>query len=223
MTCMSERYLVVEGTFDCNFFNLLLNKYSIRDVKIYPPKYFGAGYNGKGNAINVLPDLIKQFQDGRSDKIALIVDSDFISISKQGFNNTLGLIKQKIEPEGYELFTQSCNYNKGLIFKNTKGLPDIAVWIMPNNSSEGYLETLLLDSLKEREEQYFTETKRLYRSIKKRKFPDHHKCKAKLAFHMAIQENPGRNISHIITNDIIDFDSGQIKMFIDWLKSYFQP
>lgn len=155
---MSVRYLVVEGVFDCNFFTSLLGKYSINGIKIAHPQHFGAKYNGKGNAIDLFLDLIKQFPDGRSDKIALIVDSDFILISKQGFRNTLDFIKQKIESEGYELFTPSCNYNKGLIFKNTKGLPDIAVWIMPNNSSDGYLETLLLDSLKEEDDEYFTES-----------------------------------------------------------------
>lgn len=219
---MPERYLVVEGTFDHNFFGLLLDKCLIRNIHIAPPQGLGADSNGKGNAINILPDLIKQFQDGSSDKIALIVDSDFISISKQGFHNTLTLVKQKIEPEGYELATQSCNFNKGLIFRNTKGLPDIAVWIMPDNSSEGYLETLLFGSLKEEEDEYLNEANRLYESIQIKKFPDHHESKSKLAFYMAIQKSPGRNISHIVTKDLIEFDSGQIKMFIDWLKSYFQ-
>ncbi len=219
---MPQRYLVVEGTFDYNFFELLLNKCSIKNIKIIHPKSFGGYYGGKGNAINILPNLIKQLQDKTADKIALIVDSDFISISRQGFHNTLDDVKEKIEPEGYELLTQSCNFNKGLIFKNTSDLPNIAVWIMPNNSSDGYLETLLFNSIKENEGDYLEEANRLYRSVNIKKYPHHHEYKAKLAFYMAIQDNPGRNISHIITNDFIDFDYDQMKKFIDWLTNYFQ-
>lgn len=214
---MPQRYLVVEGTFDYNFFELLLKKCSIKNIEISR-----AHYGGKGNAINILPELIKQFHDGSADKIALIVDSDFISISKQGFYNTLDDVKEKIEPEGYELQTQPCNFNKGLIFKNTSHLPDIAVWIMPDNSSDGYLETLLFNSLKENEVKYLGEANRLYKSVKIKKYPNHHESKAKLAFYMAIQDNPGRNISHIIRKDFIDFDSDQMKKFIDWLTNYFQ-
>lgn len=219
---MPQRYLVVEGTFDYNFFELLLKKCSIKNITIVHPKSLGGYYGGKGNAINILPDLIKQLDDETADKLALIVDSDFISISKQGFHNTLDEVKEKIAPNGYELLTQSCNFNKGLIFKSSSDLPDIAVWIMPNNSLDGYLETLLFKSLKENEGEYLEEANRLYRSVRIKKYPNHHESKAKLALYMAIQDNPGRNISHIIINDFIDFDSDQMKKFIDWLTNYFQ-
>ena len=52
-----------------------------------------------------------------------------------------------MEKEGYELLTKPNKYNEGIILKSSKGLPDIAVWIMPDNKSEGYLEFLLIEAI----------------------------------------------------------------------------
>jgi len=136
---MDKKYLIVEGYYDLLFYTSLFNKLKIKDIKIISPQSFGFPYNGKGNAINLLKDLIKQFYDGRAEKIGIILDADFNNISKQGFHNTLREIKEKVEKDGYELLTKPNKYNDGIILKSSKGLPDIAVWIMPDNKSEGYL------------------------------------------------------------------------------------
>jgi hypothetical protein len=67
----------------------------IKDIKIISPQSFGFPYNGKGNAINLLKDLIKQFYDGRAEKIGIILDADFNNISKQGFHNNEERLKKK--------------------------------------------------------------------------------------------------------------------------------
>lgn len=61
---MEKKYLIVEGYYDFLFYTALFNKLKIKDIKIISPQNFGFPYNGKGNAINLLKDLIKQFYDG---------------------------------------------------------------------------------------------------------------------------------------------------------------
>lgn len=157
---MDKKYLIVEGYYDFLFYTSLFDKLKIKDIKIIPPQSFGFLYNGKGNAINLLKDLVRQLYDGRVEKIGIIVDADFKDISRQGFHNTLYDIKEKVKEDGYEPFTKPGDYHNGIILKSSKGLPDIAVWIMPDNKNEGYLEYLLLDGIDSANKQCLKEAKK---------------------------------------------------------------
>jgi hypothetical protein len=39
---------------------------------------------------------------------------------------------------------------------------------------------------------------------------------------MAMQDNPGRNATHLVEKEHIDFDNGKIKRFIDFIQSYYR-
>jgi hypothetical protein len=218
---MGEKYLIVEGYYDFLFYTSLFNKLKIKDIKIIPPQHVGFPYNGKGNAITLLKDLVKQFYDGRVEKIGIIVDADFKEISKQGFHNTLDDIKESVKEDGYEPFTKPGDYRNGIILKSSKGLPDIAVWIMPDNRKEGYLEYLLLESIDVANKKATEEAEKICKGLKNYKFSEHHRQKSFLAIFMAMQENPGRNITHLIEKDYIDFRNGKIEKLINFITNYY--
>jgi len=217
-----DKYLIVEGYYDFLFYTSLFNKLKIKDVKIIPPQGFGLKYNGKGNAITLLKDLVQQFYDGRAERIGIIVDADFKDISRQGFYNTLKNIEEKVEKDGYALFTKPNDYHNGIILKSSKGLPDIAVWIMPDNRNEGYLEYLLLEVIDSNKKQAIEEADKICNDLKNYAFPEHHRQKSFLAIFMAMQENPGRNITHLIEKDYIDFKSGKMEKIINFIINYYK-
>jgi hypothetical protein len=219
---MDKKYLIVEGYYDFLFYTALFNKLKIKDIKIISPQNFGFPYNGKGNALNLLKDLIKQFYDGRAEKIGIILDADFNNISKQGFHNTLQEIKEKVKKDGYELLTKPNKYNEGIILKSSKGLPDIAVWIMPDNKSEGYLEFLLIEAIDSANKHSKEEAEKICNALKTYTFPEHHRQKSLLAIFMAMQENPGRNITHLVEKNYLDFENGTMKKLIHFITDYYK-
>lgn len=218
---MSEKYLIVEGYYDKIFYSKLFEKIKLKNIKIVKPNDYLVPYNGKGNCIKLLEKLTKQFVDGRASKIAIILDADFKGISSQGFWNTFHEIEKIISPFGYNVKTRTCDFNKGIIFNNSNGMPDIGVWIMPDNSGEGFLEYFILDSLDSEFSPELIEAREICSNIKNKKFPDHHKTKAELSIFMAMQENPGRNITHIIEKSMLNFNGEKSKLFFSFLKDYF--
>jgi len=218
---MDKKYLIVEGYYDFLFYTSLFNKLNIKGIKIIPPQSFGFQYNGKGNSMGLLNDLVKQFYDGRVEKIGIIVDADFNTISKQGFHNTLRAIHEKVAEYGYEPFTKPNEFYNGIILRSSKGLPDIAVWIMPNNKNEGYLEYLLTEIINSDYKSSIEEAEDICGKLKNYTFPAHHRQKSFLAIFMAMQENPGRNITHLIEKDYIDFKNEKIEKLINFITNYY--
>lgn len=218
---MSNKYLIVEGLYDKIFYKALFEKINLKKINVKSPQDFSIPYDGKGNCINLLSDLVPQFNDGTIEKIALIVDSDFNEISAQGFSNTLRNIDQKLSSLGYNKSTQSCNHKDGIIYSNPRGLPPIAVWIMPDNQNEGYLEYFLKKAIHQDNIQILEESIEICNKMKTRKFSDHHLVKSQLAVFMAMQDNPGRNINHMLERSLIDLDSTDMKKLCKFLKDYY--
>ncbi|GHU58111.1 hypothetical protein FACS189444_1290 [Spirochaetia bacterium] len=132
-------------------------------------------------------------------------------------------IKDKIGKKGFNLTTSPTNYKAGLFFRNSSLDVDIAVWIMPNNGLNGYLEYLLFDALKTTKSAICIDAEKIISTLKNSEYPKHHEMKAKLAVAMAILENPGRNISHLIEKDILDGKHNQVlKEFTNFLQQFYK-
>lgn len=218
---MSNKYLIVEGIYDKIFYENLFKKIQLKKINVKCPQDFYAPYNGKGNCINLLSQLVPQFNDGTIQKIALIVDADFNDISSQGFSSTLECIKQKLSDFNYEKLTQPCDHRNGIIFSNSNGLPEIAVWIMPNNSDEGYIEYFLKGAVHSDQSEVIDEAIEICSSMKTKRFSDHHEVKSQIAVFMAMQDNPGRNITHMIEKSLIDIKNSEMEKFCSFLKRYY--
>jgi hypothetical protein len=219
---MAKKYLIVEGYYDYLFYKSLFEKFAIKQIEILKPQDAKIPYGGKGNAVKLLGRLVPQFRDGRAERILIVLDADFKDICNEGFHKTLGTIHDEVKMYGYDVFTQPAKYAEGIVLKSSKGLPDIAVWIMPDNSNEGYLESLLIEIMNYSNQACIREAKEICHSLKNRRFKAHHQHKAILALFMAMQDNPGRNATHLVEKEHIDFDNGKIKRFIDFIQSYYR-
>ena len=218
-----KKQLIVEGVFDKLFFDALLQALGINNVDVITPQKNGIAYNGKGNAIDLFTTILLNVQSGSIEKLALIIDSDFSEISSQGFRNTLNILIEKIRHRGFDIKTQPANYRDGILFKNDSCELDVALWIMPDNKMDGYLEYLLFDALNAVKPNITSEATDIISRIKTKEYPAHHEMKAKLAIAMAMLENPGRNISHLIGKNILDYRNNKsLKTFTTFLCGYFE-
>ena len=232
--------LLVEAESDKSFFekllkqNYFLEKGVTPDIKIIEPTEQvdkndkSAKQGGKGNAIDKLPTMIKLLESQKLLKIALIIDADSIK-SGGGVKNTIKQISEKIDgktgekikSQGYTYFE---NINKktheGFIFRDAtaRKLPDINVWIMPNNADEGYLEYFIKSNLKSEEEILLKYAEACIENLPKpTKFKDVRRQKAELATYLAFQETPGTNLAGVIGAGLIDLTQGTVKNLMDWL------
>ena len=162
-------------------------------------------------------------QSGSIERLALIIDSDFSHISSQGFRNTLDKIIEKTRTKGFDIKTQPVNYQNGILLKNDAYEMDVALWIMPDNKIDGYLEYVLFSALSAAKTNITSEATDIISKIKTKEYPAHHEMKAKLAIAMAMLENPGRNISHLIEKNILDYENNQyLRTFTAFLRDYFR-
>jgi hypothetical protein len=218
-----KKQIFVEGYFDKLFLESLLHSLNLKDIEVKMPQMTGVSYGGKGNAISVFSSALNLLNDGSIENLALIVDADFTAISSQGFSNTLQAIKDKVEIKGFRLTKSSKNYETGLFFRNDSLKVDIAVWIMPNNGFDGYLEYLLFNALKITKSLIAADAIKISSALRNKEYPEHHEMKAELAIAMAMLENPGRNISHLIEKDILNYNNNPVlKNFTDFLKQFYK-
>jgi hypothetical protein len=160
---------------------------------------------------------------GSIERLALVVDSDFSDISLQGFRNTLNRIIEKTRSKGFDVKTSPANYKNGILLKNDSCGYDVALWIMPNNQLDGYIEYLLFDALNVVKSNITSEATSIIAKSRAKEYPPHHEMKAKLAIAMAMLENPGRNISHLIDKNILDYENNSsLKGIITFLCAYFK-
>jgi hypothetical protein len=217
-----KKQLIVEGVFDKLFFDALLSGLAIKDVDVKTPHRSGIAYNGKGNAIDLFVSSLLNILSGNIEKLALVIDADFADISSQGFRNTLDAVVKKTCCKGFDIKTMPTNYQNGIFLKNDACGLDAALWIMPNNNFDGYLEFLIFKALDMVKPNITFEAASIIAKIKTKEYPAHHEMKAKLAVAMAMLENPGRNISHLIEKNILDYRNNQyLKAFINFLCNYF--
>jgi hypothetical protein len=215
---MAENILLVEGEADKTFFEEFLKTLNLSvQVKIAPPKDLGGTHNSKGGICNLLPDLIPQLidEDAVIKKLAIIVDAD--SLPNSNYQKTIERISIIIEPFGYKLIADKSN---GIFYKNSDGLSDIGLWVMPNNENEGMLEDWIKECIHPDEHSIFTHAKSVIDSLASPKFKPIHKSKAEVATWLAWQEKPGHGLywaAHS-NNNLLDSSSHLYQKLVNWLK-----
>jgi len=216
-----EMKLLVEGEADRDFFKACLREAGIvEQVWVGPPIDFSDKKYGKGNALHILPKLIEGLADGSSKRLAIIVDADYPE-TDFGFLKTWKKIALILRNSGYNLPDNPPKTPAGFIFTHTDGLPDFGLWIMPNNTKDGMLEDFIKASIVCTEKPLLAHAQTTVNSLPNRKFKDIHLSKAEIATWMAWQTIPGQSIAGAVGGKLLDFQTGQAKQFLDWLKKVY--
>lgn len=216
----AKNILLVEGEADRGFFELLCRMLSISvDVRVATPKDTGGVKNGKEGVFNLLPELLKQLQDGTTEKLAVVVDADSLG-SGGGFQNACDRFSGIVKPAGFGLI--SGKLAAGLVFENNDGLADLGLWVMPNNDAEGMLEDWIKQCLHPGEGALYQHASASIDAIPNGpKFKPLHRTKAEVATWLAWQENPGHGLYQAVKPELLDKSAPLYAGLHAWLKHVF--
>lgn len=223
MPSASKKHLLVEGDNDRLFFELCCERNArLSNIQVGPPSSYGST-DGKNNAIDLLPTLLAQMNDGAVTHLALVLDADAPKTDGLGFAKTWDVVTGHLYTAGYKQQTRPIKATAGLIFEHSDGLPDVGLWIMPNNFDNGFLEDFIKKSLLGTEKSLFHLAARAVDELPMpKKFKAHHLSKAEVATYMAWQANPGQGMHGTIGGKLLDFNKGLGKQFIDWLNKVYK-
>lgn len=221
MRSNKKKQLLVEGEADELFFKLCLQRAQLANqVAVGPPRTYGAKKDGKGNAISLLPKMIKQLDDGSLERVAIVVDADKESSGGLGYQQTFQKVKEAVHEYG---FTNPYRVAEcGFLFKHNNGLPELGLWIMPDNHSDGLLEDFVIKLAQHKDQDLLEEARAAVAKIKTQKFKPHHRSKAEAATWLAWQEIPCLGLHGALSNNLIDWSRPPAKPFEEWLKAVFR-
>lgn len=215
--------LLVEGTSDQLFFRALCKTLGLdtrTTVKVAPPRELQASaFNTKQGVLNHLPVLLRQLDDGQLRHLGVVIDAD--SPPDGGFPATRDRITRDLAGFGYSLKPEH-PHSAGLLFAHDDGLPDIGVWVMPDNSGDGTLENWVRRSLHEGEQPLFDHACAVVNALPQpHRFRPTQRAKAEMATWLAWQSRPGFGIDQVITSGLLDPDGPDGRPLRDWLLAVF--
>ena len=218
---VNKSLLLVEGEFDQSFYKHFCRSHNLdTKVTIFPPKQLGATFNTKQGAINHLPSLLQQLDDGQLNRLAMIVDADSAS-NGGGFDLTLIQVKNQLIPFGFDPSPQKLQ-NGGLVFSHSDGLADFGLWIMPNNHSDGILENWIAQSIASSEQTLFDKASSIVSKIQNPKFAEIRRSKAEIATWLAWQDRPGEGLYYAVTGNLLNSQGSHYVGLHQWLIRVFK-
>lgn len=229
---MTRSVLLVEGNTDKYFFELLLEKASLNQVEVFPPKESGT----RGRGINALikegiPKQLEEIKRGSVIKLAIVVDADSED-DDAGFANRYQSISTLLEKD-FSLVTTH-QTSKGSIFQRSDA-PEICIglWVMPDCQKQGMLEDCLLPCItsSERAELLALADMSIKEIIQRKtfeniRFNEKHLSKVRFTTWLTWQQKP-RNCRQLspacaLKEGWIDAEHPNITAIIQWLQKVFQ-
>lgn len=113
---------------------------------------------------------------------------------------------------------------EGLILSCEEGQPKLGVWLMPDNSNRGMLESFLAYLIPAAGNDCWEWTAELCREAKAKgaTFKDLHLAKARIHAYLAFQDEPGRQLHEALINRVLDPEHEMAKKFLAWLCRLFE-
>lgn len=150
-----------------------------------------------------------------AEAVALIVDAD------DNFAGKWVSIKTKLQSDGYNI-PYELDKCGGVFAAPKDRMPQIGVWIMPDNSGSGMLETFLSYCVREGDG-VWNEAESKTADIKERyaeeqRFKDVHLDKAKMHSYLAWKEPPGIPLGQAIVKGVLDNNAELAQYFMGWIS-----
>lgn len=212
----AKRMLAVEGYSDKRFFLGLQRHINFAipfEVKFPGDQNRHPGKVGAIKSFNVW--LQEAAEPGRYESIGVAVDADFVS--NGGFLSTDRELKAKLAEADFHMIDSSRR-----IYKHKISGCLASYWIAPSHSSDGYLESLILKSLKTSEVAYLTSDVRPYcAGLVEPRFETKNSDRAMLYVFLAIQRKPDKSLPTLLDDGMIDLGSPDIAALKEWLVNLF--
>jgi hypothetical protein len=212
--------LLVEGESDRAFFEVICKSLSLKNsVKVAPPKLLNGLFNSKQGVFNHLPVLLDQLGDGRIDHLALVLDAD--TPPNGSFNSTVDRVTEIVSPYKYGAPNSLGALSSGLIYRNSDGLADLGLWVMPDNASNGMLEDWVKLCVVPTELGLLNQAVVTVAGLTPpTKFNSLHVTKAEVATWLAWQKKPGQGL-YQAAEGLLDTSNPQYAALVNWLQHVF--
>ena len=198
-----NQVLLVEGKDDCHVVLALCALYKI-------PKNFCV-FQCESRQ-KVLTRLNASILTPEKKTIGVVLDADDSVDSR--WQQIIG----KIACHGYAF--PSVPNSAGTIIKRTD-LPDLGIWLMPNNNDVGILEDFLLEMSDPMAMRLAKECVQKAKEQKVALFKEVHRSKAELHTYLAWQDEPGRPLGQSVTSHALQSDTEIAHCFMTWLRTVF--
>jgi hypothetical protein len=220
-----KQKLIVEGTNDLHVIsNLLVAKNlditDYEDEERYRNSFIGIG-NGKKGVLKALSIAIKL---EKLDRIGIVIDAD--SASEHPALNTWLSISAILTKNGYQNLPSEPN-PLGTIIQQEE-MPQIGIWIMPDNVNQGYLEHFFEQLIVENDP-FLREATQITEGFIAQginRFSPVHLQKAKIRTWLAWQTDPelpmGTALRDYSRIDFINLDNDVATQFYNWLAATFE-
>ncbi len=221
--------LIVEGEGDRSCLEQLCHTLKISPDIVLPatPKdLLDDGYDSKQGVYIALEDrldLLKQ-ADSPLKRLAIIVDADQAK-DGQSFQTTFDTIEQRLQAFDYHFDSQASNDSSGLIFSHSDlGFNPIGVWIMPNNSADGAIESWISECIDPVKCDLFPHAQTVVNGLStsfNRTFTGNKKAKADVATWLAWQRSPSIGLYAAVP--LLNTQSTHYQNLVTWLNYVFPP
>jgi hypothetical protein len=213
----NPKQLVVEGHDDLSAISSLMRGYvdwpQGKDAKEKAPVYIHIG-NGAEEILR--EEFLSVFLKGPTLKIAgVVLDADSKPRGRYGRIRSLCLNQFPDLPPDLPA--------DGLVIENSQK-KRFGVWIMPDNTSEGSIETFLKWLIPEQKEPTWIYAQQCVEAARRMgcKCKDNHLEKANLYSWLAWQDPPGQSPGVAIAKKILDGQSQSASSFVAWFKNLYQ-
>ena len=207
--------LIVEGKNDALVFGELLKKHDLIVVKEENGQEKEIVIKEQGGFENLKKNLA-QIIKVADNNLAVVVDADDKDINDRWRSLTDRLI------------------NIGYLTKNIPSAPDangtkieddelptIGIWIMPDNSSAGKIETFLAKIVADDKNDLWQFAEETIEKIPQILFKEKDKEKAQIHTYLAWQKDPGISMGTAIQMKCFQSDKAEAKSFVEWIKRVF--
>lgn len=217
-----KNVLLVEGESDRSFFEIVCRQIGLENsVTVAPPKQLLGKFNSKEGVFNHLPILLRQFEDGSCERLAVILDADYPP--NGNFGATRDRVNEIVAEYGYITPPLALpGTNTGLVYRSKEGFNDFGLWVMPDNSSNGMLEDWLKSCVSTAELPLMNAAIAAVSGLAQPvKFNPIHASKAEVATWLAWQKRPGHGMYQAAEERLLDCSHLKYVAFVNWLKHIF--
>ena len=210
------QHLIVEGK-DYHFIGALCSHHFPRPSG-FSEKTEKQFLRGGGGYTETLNTFIDAFDNIELTNIGLIVDADFGALDAR-FSAIIAALSKRLN---HDLSKYTLNTEGVTIVE--KDLPTIGIWLMPDNTHNGYLE-YFIEQLIEKEDDMLALAKSTVEEIMKQKycrFTDLKKQKALIHSWLAWQETPGLPFGTALKAGYLNPQKDTLQPFLNWVGRSFQ-
>ncbi len=215
---MGKRVLLVEGKTDLH---VMWNLFEVREIpEVFkvecPESDRDAGEDG---GIEKLLDAIpRRLLESDLDRLAVVVDAN-----DKGPKTRWGQIRDRLRNRGYDGIPEG--FPEDGVFElslrpQTQRSVRFAVWVMPDNDSEGMLEDFVANLIPKDDEMHPLVDEFLDSIPEdKRRFKARHRPKARIHSWLAVQEGPGKPMGQAIKAKYLDTSREVVEPFLEWINN----